>query len=464
MKMSHQPLIASLVSLGCAKNTVDSERILGRLVEAGFLIAENPGEADVCLVNTCGFIHDAREESAHTLRELAKLRQSGKLKALVALGCLAERALDVPEVALALAPADATVRFCDYPRLAEICRGLVQRASPVPANAPAGDYHQTFQAFPRLRIGAPHTAYLKISEGCSNPCRFCAIPRIRGKQTSRTLADILQEARDLIASGAQELCLIAQDTTSYGRDLGGKFLLPELLAELRGLPDDVWFRLMYAYPLHLGDSVLEALASDPRFCPYLDLPLQHISDAMLAAMGRGMTKAMTLALLDRIPQKLPSVSLRTSFIVGYPGETDRDFEELLALVREGRFAHAGVFLYSHEPKTAAARLADDVPLAVKSARRDALMQAQLEMSRCRQQARVGQTIRILVDGPAEHGASVPRGVRAIARSQHEAPEVDGVILLRGAAAARLEPGAFAAARVVQGLDYDVVAEVVAQRT
>ena len=461
MKTEHP--IVSLVSLGCAKNTVDSERILGRLVESGFLLSEDPAQADICLVNTCGFIHDAREESAATLRELAKLRRGGQLKALVALGCLAERALDVPEVASTLAPADATVRFADYPRLAEICRDLMKRHAEKdrrPQAAATGDYHQTFQNFPRLRIGAAHTAYLKISEGCSNPCRFCAIPRIRGRQVSRPISELVREAHELISVGAKEICLIAQDTTSYGRDLTGKFLLPNLLATLRDeIRDAVWFRLMYAYPLHLTDAVLATLASDPRFCPYLDLPLQHISDDMLAAMGRGMTKADTLTLLDRLPQKLPNLALRTSFIVGYPGETEKDFEELLAFVREGRFAHAGVFLYSHEAKTPAAQLADNLSLEEKQARRDALMAAQLEVSRRRQAARVGQEISVLVDAPIERGAKVPKGVRALARSQYEAPEVDGVVLLRGPTAAQLEPGTFARAKLVQGLDYDVIAEV-----
>ncbi|TAN38666.1 MAG: 30S ribosomal protein S12 methylthiotransferase RimO [Verrucomicrobia bacterium] len=469
MKKTSQPIVVSLVSLGCAKNTVDSERVLGCLATEGFLITGDPTEADICLVNTCGFIHDAREESAATLREISKLRRKGQLKALVALGCLAERALDVPELGATLEPADAVVRFKDYPRLPEICRELAGRArSPnAPESITAKGGYNEFLASPRLRIGATHSAYLKISEGCSNPCRFCSIPRIRGKQISRPIADVVREARELISVGAKELCVIAQDTTSYGRDLAGKFLLPDLLVALRALPDAVWFRLMYAYPLHLSDAVLETLASDPRFCPYLDMPLQHISDAMLAAMGRGMNKVATLALLNRIPQKLPGVALRTSFIVGYPGETDRDFEELLAFVREGRFTHAGVFLYSHEAKTPAAKVADGVPVEVKQARRDTLMAAQLEVARRRQAARVGQTLTVLVDECVdavsgripEKRPEVASTQHAIARSRHEAPEVDGVVLLRSASAKKLQPGSFVTVRVVQGLDYDVVAEV-----
>ncbi|MCX6996824.1 MAG: 30S ribosomal protein S12 methylthiotransferase RimO [Kiritimatiellaeota bacterium] len=459
---SQQPVVC-LVSLGCAKNTVDSERLLGLLVSAGFLIAADPADADLCLVNTCGFIQEARAESAATLRELAGLKVRGRLRAVAALGCLAERARDVPELAGLLAAADALIRFDDYPRLAEICRALLAQQTPdtTAAAGAAGLSHvpDEFYRLPRLRMGAPHTAYLKISEGCSNPCRFCAIPRIRGRQVSRPIKALVQEARELIALGARELNLIAQDTTSYGRDLYGAFRLPALLRALRALPDPVWFRLLYAYPRHLSDAVLDVLASDERFCPYLDLPLQHISDAMLAAMGRGMTRAQTVALLDRLPRKLPGVTLRTSFIVGYPGETERDFAELLDFVREGCFTHAGVFIYSHEPRTPAARLKDDVPPAEKIRRRDTLLQAQRAVSRQHQRARVGRTLRVLVDGPVERGAKVPAGARAIARSRHEAPEVDGVIYLRGAGAQRLAPGTFLDARIVRGLDYDAVAEI-----
>jgi ribosomal protein S12 methylthiotransferase len=467
--------VVSLVNLGCAKNTVDSERILGRLAEAGFLLASDPADSDICLVNTCGFIHDAREESASVLRELQALKQRSRLKRVIALGCLVERAHGAPELSGFLAHADAAIGFHDYPRLPDLLREASLDANPardagtIPVldkrysslAAPARSFTQSYNEFlvaPRLRIGPPHIAYLKISEGCSNLCRFCAIPFMRGTQISRPMDDILAEARQLIDAGAREISLIAQDTTSYGRDRYGTQKLADLLRALRDIRADVWFRLMYAFPRYLTDEILDVLASDPRFCPYIDMPLQHISDRILMDMNRGLGRDDTLRLLDRIAEKLPHGALRTTFIVGYPGETDADFEELLALVQQGRFAHAGVFLYSHEPRTPAAKKPDNVPLEVKRARRDALMRAQREVSRRRLRARVGSTVAVMVDGPVPPGAAHPAGAVAIGRTMLEAPEVDGICFLRGKTWRRAEPGTVRAAHIVDSLDYDLVAE------
>jgi len=453
------PAVISLVNLGCAKNLVDSERVLGRLAEAGFLIAQDPAEADVCLVNTCGFIAAAREETGSVLDELSRLRRTGRLQALVALGCMVERAAQVPEFSRFLDAADVRLGFEHYPRIAEICRELVTAARsqhPI-ANSQqpiAGSY--AFLLSPRLRIGPPHTAYLKISEGCSNACRFCAIPRMRGLQVSRPIEDLVTEARQLAEGGAREICLIAQDTTSYGRDLYGRFRLADLLRALLAVRGPRWFRLMYAYPKHLTAEVLDVLASDARCCPYIDLPLQHIADPLLRAMGRGTTRLQTVALLDLIARFLPGGAIRTAFIVGFPGETDAHFAELLDFVKEGRFAHAGVFLYSREPLTPAARLPDDIPLAEKEARRDALMLAQRDVSRRRLRARVGTRIEVLVDGAPAADCPFP-AARAVARSQFEAPDVDGVVYLRGRGASKLAPGTFARVNVTAALDYDLVA-------
>lgn len=472
-EVSARPVV-SLVNLGCAKNTVDSERILGRLAESGYLLASDPAEADVCLVNTCGFIHDAREESAAVLRELQRLKRRGRLKRVVALGCLVERAHGAPELAAFLDAADAAIGFQDYPRLPELLREWAA-GSPGSTPAvgavevldkrfsglagPARPFTQSYNDFltaPRLRIGSPHLAHLKISEGCSNGCRFCAIPFMRGTQVSRPIEDIVNEARQLLDSGAREISLIAQDTTSYGRDLYGALKLPELLRALLALPTDAWFRLMYAFPRYLTDEVLDVMAGDPRVCPYIDLPLQHISDRILLEMNRGVGRDETVRLLDRIVEKMPGAAIRTTFIVGYPGETDDDFKELLEFVREGRFAHAGVFLYSSEPKTPAAKRPDNVPLAVKKERRDALMAVQREVSRRRLRARVGSVVEVMVDGPVPPGSAHPRGAVAVGRTRLEAPEVDGVCFLRGRSWKKAAPGSVFRAPVEDSLDYDLV--------
>ncbi|MFH0953097.1 MAG: 30S ribosomal protein S12 methylthiotransferase RimO [Verrucomicrobiota bacterium] len=462
------PPIVSLISLGCAKNTVDSECVLGNLVRSGLLIAEDPSNADVCLVNTCGFIHDARAEAAEVFGKLARLKTDGQLKAVVALGCLVEHVANCPEMASFLRQADTWVAFKDYVNLPTLCRELASSAPRAAARkaeppAPAAprrmpDSFMNFLASPRLRIGSPHTAYLKISEGCSNLCRFCSIPRIRGRQVSRPIEDILSEARTLVDSGVRELNLIAQDTTSYGTDLYGRRRLPELLHLLAGLDSAVWLRLLYAHPRFLGDDLLDVLAAGGNICPYIDLPLQHIADPMLAAMGRGMTKKETLVLLDRIAGKLPHGALRTTFIVGYPGETEEQFAELLAFVREGRFTHLGVFLYSHEPQTSAAGLDDDVPYLVKSRRRGALMMAQIEVSRARLKRRVGQDLEVMLDDFVMADGSAPAGVFAFGRTRLEAPEVDGLVYLRGSEPPDLAPGVRLQARVVKSFDYDLVAE------
>ncbi|HEY3323292.1 MAG TPA: 30S ribosomal protein S12 methylthiotransferase RimO [Planctomycetota bacterium] len=468
------PAVISMITLGCAKNLVDSERILGGLAEAGFLIAQDPAVAELCLVNTCGFINDAREETAGVLREIADLKKSGSLRTLVALGCLVERVTDAPEFTRFLEAADARLGFKDYPRLPQICRDLLDAARgqqtaklavgalaaqprQSAARKPVPQSYNDFLVMPRMRIGSPHTAFLKISEGCSNPCRFCAIPRMRGLQVSRPIESIVAEAQELADGGTQELNLIAQDTTSYGRDLYKKYALPELLHALKAVKGPRWLRLLYAYPRYLNEAMLDMLASDERFCRYIDIPLQHIADPVLKSMARGVTKQQTIDLLDLIERKLPGCAIRTAFITGYPGETEQDFQELLAFITEGRFTHAGVFLYSNEPLTPAAKAADNIPLTEKKARREALMLAQLEVSRRRMRERVGKQMEVLVDGPVSEAPV--RGAKAIGRTKHEAPEVDGVVYLAGRGISKLSPGTFVQAEITQALDYDVVGKV-----
>lgn len=436
------PPVVSLISLGCAKNTVDSELILGRFVESGWMISEEPAESDICLVNTCGFIADAREEVASVLHELKSV---GGPKAVVALGCLVKRAADCPETEHFLEAADACATFSDYSRLPETCLELLGEKT----ESMEREGYSEFLTRPRLRIGSPHTAYLKISEGCSNPCTFCSIPKIRGKQVSRPMDDIVAEAQSLIEAGAIEISLIAQDTTAYGKEWNGELHLAQLLARLRDeVNGSVWFRLMYACPQHLTREVLDVMASDPRFCPYIDMPLQHISDAMLDAMGRQLTKLQTLEKVDLIREVLPDCSIRTAFIVGHPGETEADFSELLEFVKEGHFTHAGVFCYSSEPGTISARLENDVPADVKEHRRALLMEAQREASAAHCAAQIGKTIDVMIDGANEEGL--------IGRSQHEAPEVDGVFFLPQFEDA--VPGDIYEVEISAASDYDFFAE------
>lgn len=448
-------IIVSLISLGCDKNTVDSERLLARLVEAGFLIAERPEDSDLALVNTCGFIAEAREESRRVLEALAAGRRHGRPRRIVALGCLVERLGEAGGLA-----ADAAVAFADYPRIAEICRELfagVPRnigAPPIGVGLP-----DAFHRGPRLLTGLPHLASLKISEGCSNRCHYCAIPLIRGEQMSRPIEEIVSEARDLVAAGAREISIIGQDTANYGADRYGERCLPRLLRALLAATDsETRFRLMYAHPRHVSDELLDTLAADERFLPYLDLPLQHVNDRLLAAMGRGLTKAELRRMLDRIRRRWPAAALRTTYIVGFPGESEAEFEELRAWVAEGAFLHAGVFVYSREPGTPAGALPDDVPPAEKERRREALMAAQQAVSRARLRTWIGRELEVCVDGPAPSGAGTPRGARWIARAPWQAPDVDGVVWLRGRGP-KPPPGARLQARVTDALDYDLIAEL-----
>lgn len=442
-KQSVRSPVVSLISLGCAKNTVDSELILGRFVESGWMIAKDPCDADICLVNTCGFIQDAREEAAGVLHELRGLKAGGGPRAVVALGCLVKRVADSPELENFLEAADARASFNEYSRLPEICAGLL--GEKIPETEP--ESYSEFLIRPRLRIGSPHTAYLKISEGCSNPCTFCSIPKIRGKQVSRPMDDLIAEAHALIEAGAMEISLIAQDTTAYGKDWDGELHLASLLSRLRDeIKDDVWFRLMYACPQHLTREILKVLASDPRFCPYIDMPLQHISGRMLALMGRRLTNFQILGKLELIRKILPDCAIRTAFITGHPSEADADFNELLEFVREGHFAHAGVFTYSAEPGTRSAKMADCVPEAVKLERRALLMEAQREVSAARCAAQIDRIVEVMIDGPGKNGL--------IARSQREAPEVDGVFLLPPFEAA---PGDRFYVKVSGAMAYDLIA-------
>ena len=456
--------VISMVSLGCAKNTVDSECLLGNLAGAGLVLAEDPADSDICLVNTCGFIEAAREETAATLRELDKLKRRGQVRAIVALGCMVERAAKDPLLASVLDRADARVTFAEYPRLPEICRALHRQDTPrlavkptVRTDAGCGAEFLDFLASPRARMGPVHSACLKIAEGCSNRCAYCAIPAIRGPQVSRPPDDILREAGQLVRHGAREINLIAQDTARYGHDLPGRPRLADLLRALGRDWPETWFRLLYAHPRHLDDEVIRLVAGEPYLCPYLDVPLQHIADPILQSMGRGITKSETLALLEKIRQWMPDGALRTTFIVGYPGETRAQFEELLTLVREGWFTHVGAFTYSREPGIPAADLPDTIPSGEKQQRLEELMLTQQDMVRRRLQRHLGRETDVLVDRLGREIPDAPEGIAAAGRTRLQAPEVDGRVLLRGPLPASLCEGDLLRVRLTEALDYDWLA-------
>ena len=431
-------------TLGCAKNQVDSEVMLGQLALAGCAIAEDLADADVAIVNTCSFIASAREESVDAILELADEKERGSIRALVVAGCLpqrygAELAKELPEV-------DAFVGTGQFQNIAQIledaCAG---RSRGVYVDA--GRTHLYDESSPRLLLGARHSAYLKIAEGCDRVCAFCAIPAIRGKFQSRTPESVVAEARMLAGQGVREINVISQDTLSYGKDLAGRPQIAELIRALDAVEGVDWVRFLYLYPSALGDAVLDAFAGATRVLPYFDVPLQHASDRLLKAMKRGVTAERQRKLVERIRARIPGAALRTTFIVGFPGETDADFAELCDFVREARFDRLGVFRYSDEEGTAGFDLAGKVPKAVARKRHRELMALQRGILREKLAAQVGETVRVLVDSPGRD--------RAVGRIWSQAPEVDGTVLLRGGARA----GELRPARVTAARDADLEAEL-----
>lgn len=440
----------SLVNLGCPKNTVDSEGLLGGMALAGFQFMEDPAEADICLVNTCGFLDASRREAADVLAELAAQRGRKGRPLLVATGCLVERIGGAAELDPFLKAADARVGFADYARVPDICRELLTGCAAIArAEGYAGrELPKTYLDWlsrPRMRIGSEASAYLKIGEGCSNCCAYCSIPLIRGRRASRPPSAILKEARELVAAGAKELNLIAQDTTAYGMDFAGEPQLAALLRELFRMPGDLWFRVLYAHPRHLTDDVLEAMASDLRVCPYLDLPLQHVNERMLKRMGRGYGRKRVDAALAQIDRILPGAALRTTFIVGHPGEREKEFQELLAFVEEGRCDHLGVFTWSPEPGTVSAGMSDRVDAAVAEERRNRVMAAQAKASAARLKRRKGERTAMLLERREKDGWH--------GRAPWQAPEVDGETVL-DAVSRGVQAGDFVQVKITQTGPYD----------
>jgi len=448
-----QPTLA-FVSLGCPKNLVDSERMLGKLAQDGYTLTPDADGADVVVINTCGFIEPARQESLGVIREMLALKAQGKVGAVVVAGCLAERKKD--DLLLEVPGVDHIVGVFGREEIAQVLDRTLYRQRqdeqrslfrPAPVRA--------LEDTARLRITPRHYAYLKISEGCDRLCTFCAIPGMRGKHVTKPIEEVLREARELAADGVRELIVVAQDTTYYGLDLYGRVRLAELLRELNEVEGLEWIRILYAYPIHFTEELIDTLADSPKIVPYLDMPLQHINDRMLKRMQRRVNRAETEELLVRLRESIPGLALRTTFIVGFPGETEAEFEELCDFVRASRFERAGVFPYSLEPGTPAARLPDHVPEEVKRTRRDRIMEIQQELAFAWTREQVGKEMEVIVDMP---DPEVPGHM--LARGHADAPEIDCVVRLKGKG---LHAGDLVRARVTGADGYDLAARAIRVR-
>ncbi len=439
-KVKNQPAPAkpkvNVITLGCSKNVYDSEVLMGQLRGNQLNVtheAEQVGKDDIVVINTCGFIDNAKQESIDTILQYSELKEQGKVGKVIVTGCLSERYK--PELESEITNVDAYFGTND---LSNILTSL------------GADYkHELIGE--RLLTTPQHFAYFKIAEGCNRPCSFCAIPLMRGKHVSRPMEDLVTEAKNLVRSGTKELILIAQDLTYYGLDLYNKRNLADLLKRLSDVDGVEWIRLQYAYPSGFPMEILDVMNERSNICNYLDMPLQHISDNMLRSMRRGITKAKTVDLVSAIRDRVPEIALRTTLICGYPGETQRDFEEMKSWVEETRFDRLGCFTYSHEEKTHAHSLNDDVPEEIKQERVDAIMEVQQGISWEINQSRVGRTYKVLIDKK--------EGDYFVGRTEYDSPEVDNEVLL-DASKNYASVGGFVEARIDRAEDFDLYGEIV----
>ena len=433
-----------MVSLGCPKNLVDSEVMLGLIREKQLEITNDPAEADLIIVNTCGFIESAKEESINTVLQMAEYKQNGSCKYLVMTGCLGQRYAD--ELFESMPEVDAIVGTDSFTDIGWVIDQVM-----------AGKRLKHLQKLesknvampPRMLTTPSYMAYLKIAEGCDNCCSYCIIPQLRGPYTSRPFAEVLAEAKALADSGIKELIVVAQDTTRYGEDTTGKLLLPQLLHDLNALEGIEWIRVMYLYPNNFTDELIEAFATLDKVCKYIDIPLQHASDRLLDSMNRFDTREQVETLLNKLRTRIPGITIRTTFIVGFPGETEEDFEELKDFVEKQRFENAGVFQYSQEEGTVAGAMENQIAAEVKENRYHELMALQAGISEEIHQEREDAELDVLVEGFDEDNL-------AYGRSTHEAPDIDGTIFIENAEG--LAVGNMVRVRILQGFTYEMVGE------
>jgi ribosomal protein S12 methylthiotransferase len=435
----------SLISLGCPKNLVDSERMGGLLRQEGYRFVREPEGVDFVVINTCGFIAEAREEAYRAIEEMLELKRLGRISGVIVAGCLTQR--------------DKEGLLQRYPEIDQLLGVFAREEIASSARRLCGEDGQVRLAIPpfpnrafpdgnRLRITPRHVAYLKIAEGCNRSCSFCTIPQIRGPYISKPLEQVVEEAEELAAEGVRELIVVAQDTTFYGIDLCGRPQLATLLQHLDRLDSLAWIRLMYLYPMHVTDELVNVLATAEKILPYLDLPLQHINDEILQKMRRGVSRAETEWLLDRLRERIPNLVLRTTLMTGFPGETEKQFSELLAFVRRQRFERLGVFCHSEEPGAPAADLEPKIPDEAKRARRDRLLAAQQKIAFSWNQSQVGARLDVLIDSAVDDAEDAYVG-----RTYADAPEVDGVVYVTGK---NLAPGRIVPCEIVTTRGYDLI--------
>ena len=441
-----------VVSLGCPKNLVDSETMLGLIHEENYEITNDPSEAEIIIVNTCGFIESAKEESINTILQMAEYKKSGSCKYIIVTGCLSQRYAE--ELFNELPEADAIAGVEVYDEIGSIIKRVMngERFIMLERSKPDVIYTSKETFLPRILTTPSYTAYLKIAEGCDNCCSYCAIPKIRGPYRSKPMEQVLKEAKALADNGVKELIVVAQDTTRYGEDLpGGKLLLADLLKELNKIESLKWIRVMYCYPNNFTDELIETFASLDKVCKYVDLPLQHASNRLLTSMNRYDTREEVETLLAKLRKRIPGIVIRTTFIVGFPGETDADFEELKEFVEQQRFENAGVFAYSQEEGTVAGAMPNQIPDEIKQERYHELMALQAQISEEIHKDTEGQTLEVLVEGIEEDGSGLHYG-----RSYREAPDIDGLVFIENPG--DIEPGCFVKVNILQGFTYESVGE------
>ncbi|MGL5348059.1 MAG: 30S ribosomal protein S12 methylthiotransferase RimO [Peptostreptococcaceae bacterium] len=436
----------ALESLGCSKNLVDAEIMMGILNKKGYKLIGNFEEADIIIVNTCGFIESAKQESIQTILELAQFKETGNLKILVVTGCLAQRYADelkqeIPEI-------DAIVGTGSYQNIDDIINGLKEEKHIVSLNDIEFAYNEEL---PRYISTPSHMAYLKIAEGCDNHCTYCIIPKLRGKYRSRKREDIIKEAKDLAARGVKEVVVIAQDTTKYGCDIYGKDSLPELLEELANIEGLKWIRIMYSYPESITEELVQVIKKYDNICNYFDMPIQHASNRILKLMNRRTTKEDILSKVEMIRKYMPDATVRTTIIVGFPGETEEDFKEVVDFAKLVKFDRLGAFAYSREEDTAADKLPNHLEEDVKNERRDRLMLVQQEISQELNEKKIGNVYEVLVEEQIEDNVY-------IARTQGDAEEIDSIVYVKSKK--QLDVGDFVIVKINSALEYDLMGDVI----